>query len=83
MRAARIGAQDYRRPAHLSRLLGYGTLPPVGAALGRLMELEEQKERERLSVNAGYSFREHVDLLIALLAEARLLQKARASDGLT
>jgi hypothetical protein len=47
------------------------------------MELEEQKERERLSVNAGYSFREHVDLLIALLAEARLLQKARASDGLT
>ena len=38
MRAARIGAEDYRRGVHLPRLLGYGVLPRHGAALIKLME---------------------------------------------
>ena len=37
MRAARIGAQEYRRTGHLPRILGYGILPRHGDALMRLV----------------------------------------------
>ena len=37
MRAARIGAQDYRRETLLPRLLGYGVLPRHADALMRLI----------------------------------------------
>ena len=47
IRAARIGAQDYRRDRHLQRLLGYGGLPRPAAALMRLIELERELEVSR------------------------------------
>ena len=40
MRAARIGAQDYRREVQLLRLLGYGVLPRHADALIRLIDTE-------------------------------------------
>ncbi|MFL4471018.1 DUF6477 family protein [Tateyamaria armeniaca] len=48
IRAARIGAEDYRRAAHLPRILGYGHLPRHGNALMRLMEVEGELNALRL-----------------------------------
>lgn len=74
MRAARIGAQEYRRGASLPRLLGYGTLPRHGPALMRLMEMEAELETSRTAVLATYSLTRHVDVLIAIVGEARALR---------
>ncbi|MBW4708808.1 hypothetical protein KX928_13545 [Roseobacter sp. YSTF-M11] len=79
MRAARIGAEDYRRSVHLPRLLGYGVLPKHGAALLRLMEIEAELNVQRTSGNASYSLIRHVDVLIAMLGEARVLRAAQAA----
>lgn len=77
MRAARIGAEDYRRTAHLPRLLGYGSLPRHSAALIKLMQIEAELEESRIQNDASYSLVRHVDVLIALVGEARVLRRAR------
>lgn len=79
MRAARIGAQDYHRSAHLPRLLGYGALPRHGAALMRLIEIEGGLEDQRTASDASYSLIRHVDVLIAMVGEARVLRAAQAA----
>lgn len=79
MRAARIGAQDYRRAAHLPRLLGYDALPRHGAALLKLIEIEATLEDQRTGSDASYSLIRHLDVLIAMVAEARILRMAQAS----
>jgi hypothetical protein len=77
MRAARIGAEDYRREVHLPRLLGYGVLPRHGAALLKLIELEGNLNDQRVNGNTSYSLFKHVDLLIAMLGEARILRASQ------
>lgn len=72
VRAARHGQADYRRAQHLPRLLGYGALPAPGAALAALMEMEETHEARRREDDAAWSAARHVEVLIALMAEARL-----------
>ena len=79
MRAARIGADDYRREIHLPRLLGYGQLPRHGSAVIKLMEIEGELNEQRLSGDTGYSLVRHVDVLIAMVAEARILRAAQAA----
>lgn len=79
MRAARIGAEDYRRSSHLQRVLGFGKLPRHGAALLRLIELEAELNLQRTSGDAGYSLITHVDVLIAMVAEGRVLRAANAA----
>jgi hypothetical protein len=79
MRAARIGADDYRRGVHLPRLLGYGMLPRHGAALMKLMELENDLNAQRVSGNTSYSLIKHVDILIAMVGESRILRAAQAA----
>ncbi len=74
VRAARIGAQDYRRDRHLQRLLGYGALPRPAAALMRLIELERGVDEQRRNDDAGYSLPRHLDVLIAMMGEAQLLR---------
>lgn len=74
MRAARIGAEDYNRSVHLPRLMGYGVLPRHGAALLRLMELEADLNAQRTQKDASYSLIKHVDVLIAMVGEARILR---------
>ncbi len=78
IRAARIGVQDYRRDPHLHRLLGYGALPRSGAAIMKLMELETDLDNRRRSADAGYSVARHVELLVALMGEARILRESRS-----
>lgn len=79
MRAARIGAEDYRRTAHLPRLLGYGNLPRHGAALMKLMQMEAELEDSRTAGDASYSLVRHLDVLIALVGEARVLRASQSS----
>lgn len=78
IRAARVGVMDYRRSTHLRRHLGAGTLPRNGPALMRLVEMEQALNDRRLSRDASYSASAHVDLLIAMMGEARLLRASRA-----
>jgi len=78
MRAARIGADEYRRAAHLPRLLGYRTLPGPSNACMQLMALESDWEEKRVNSDASYSMVRHLDVLIALVAEARTLRAAQS-----
>lgn len=74
VRAARLGAQDYRRNRHLQRILGYGDLPRTAVALMRLIEVERGLNDQRRADDAGYSLPRHVDVLIAMMGEAQLLR---------
>lgn len=74
IRAARHGLCDYRRERDLRRLINAATPPSPEAAFARLHDAEEQAEETRRNGDAGYSLTRHVDLLIAMLAEARLLR---------
>lgn len=71
IRAARIGLQDYRREVHLRRLLRDGPLPQSTAALVRLLETEAGLDEERRLAASGYSPARHVEVLIAMMGEAR------------
>jgi hypothetical protein len=73
IRAARFGLVDYRRDRDLRRLIEI-ELPP-DRALSRLLEVEEQIEETRKAGDAGYSANRHIDVLIALLGEARMLPR--------
>jgi hypothetical protein len=82
MRAARIGAQSYRRDGHLPRLLGYGILPRHGQALMRLLDIEAELEAHRTQFGAAYSVARHVDVLIAIIGEAQALRAAQTGPQL-
>ena len=77
MRAARIGAEAYVRDIHLPRLLGYGVLPRHGHALMKLMDMEANLNDLRKNGNASYSLVRHVDCMIAILGEARILRASQ------
>jgi hypothetical protein len=72
MRAARFGMGEYRRERDLRRLLKMAGAPQD--ALPHLIEVEERLEATRLAGDATYSVARHIDVLIALLAEARLVR---------
>lgn len=74
IRAARIGAQEYSRKTHLCRLLGYATLPRSGQALMRLIEIEAELDQRRCAKDAAYSVSRHVEVLCAMMGEARLMR---------
>jgi hypothetical protein len=78
IRAARIGLQEYCREGHLRRLLP-GTEPGRGAAtLRALIEMEAALDAQRRAGAACYSACRHVDVLIAMMGEARLLRASTA-----
>ena len=74
MRAARHGAEDYRRTVHLPRLLGYGSLPGHNQALVSLIEIEDFLNTKRIKQEADYPLMRHIEVLIAILGEARILR---------
>lgn len=78
IRAARHGVQDYQRDRDLRRLIKASAAPSPESALASLFSAEERIEQTRRAGDAGYSITRHVELLIALMAEARLFQN-RAS----
>ena len=77
MKAARIGAGDYKRSVHLTRILGTSGAPQSESVLIRLMDAEESLNDQRLSEDAAYDMLRHVDVLIALVAEAQNWAEAR------
>ncbi|MCV6586876.1 MAG: DUF6477 family protein [Marinibacterium sp.] len=81
VRAARLGAKDYNRDRHLQRILGYGALPRSGPALMRLLELERDMDDMRRAEDHAYSLSRHLDLLIALVGEARVLNAMQVAQG--
>lgn len=78
IRAARFGAEDYRRERHLRRILRCSALPRTGTAILRLVEIEAALNADRLEGAASYSVAEHVEVLAALMGEARLLRALQA-----
>lgn len=75
IRAARIGVAQYRREQDLKRLLRAGRAPAPGTGMSRLLTIEQDLEAIRLSGDATYSITKHVEILVALMAEARLLRR--------
>ncbi len=78
-RAARLGADAYRRESCLPRVLGYGTVPRAAEALLLLMQQEAEMNDKRKAGDTGYSLPLHLDLLIAMVGEARLLRRSQIS----
>lgn len=83
LRTARHGTTEYLRDTDLRRILRLPATPAPGiATLRHLMELEEGCEalRTRPPHEVGNPWRaaRHVEVLIALIAEARLLAEAVA-----
>jgi hypothetical protein len=75
IRAARFGLSDYRRDRDLRRLIE-ASVPPE-TALTRLLSVEDGMEQTRRAGDASYSIARHIEVLIALMAEARVvLRKA-------
>jgi hypothetical protein len=74
IRAARFGLTEYRRERDLRRLID-GAAPPE-VAVSRLLCEERKMEEDRCRGDAGYSVARHIELLIALLAEAQSVSRA-------
>lgn len=70
--AARFGLCDYNRERTLRRLLRESVPPSPAAALERLLQIEARMEATRRDASAGYSAARHIEILIALMGEARL-----------
>lgn len=75
IRAARIGADDYKRDLHLPRILGRG-LPRHAVALELLMDKEEGLDQARRCHAPDYAMVQHVEVMVAIIAEARALRLA-------
>ena len=74
VRAARFGIDLYRRDRDLARLLPDMHQPGTGAALVALLEEERAENESRLAQDAHYALVRHIDLLTAIMAEARDLE---------
>ncbi|MEM1373764.1 MAG: DUF6477 family protein [Pseudomonadota bacterium] len=73
--AARHGVEDYNRARHLRRILCEQRLPSSGEAAMRLMEIEAYHDEARRTGDGSYSLSRHIDVLIALMAEAQMLRQ--------
>jgi hypothetical protein len=78
LRTARIGLAEYERERDLRRVLRLPAAPAPGPAtvLALLdLEAEQEAQRTRVPLEIGDTWRpaRHVEVLIALLAEARLM----------
>jgi len=74
VRTARFGVDEYKRSIHLPRILRSPSLPKCAEALVKLLELERRMNDHRLAARAEYSISKHVEVLIAIMAEARDLR---------
>jgi len=72
IRAARCGLSDYRRERDLRRLIDAVASPE--RAMSRLINEEERIEETRRRGDASYSVARHIEVLIAMMAEVRLMR---------
>ncbi|MBE1293469.1 MAG: hypothetical protein GJ677_13370 [Rhodobacteraceae bacterium] len=78
LRSAKLGAIEYTRNQHLRRYFADKKMPSHCEALTRLLELEVKVDAQRKNDSAAYSLIDHIDLLIAVLGEARLLRATQS-----
>ncbi|MBW6505503.1 MAG: hypothetical protein K0B00_01995 [Rhodobacteraceae bacterium] len=79
IRAARLGLADYNRSRDLRRIVRSTETIAPERAVAYLIAAEAEMEETRRAGAAQYSLVRHIDVLIALLAEARLLTGPRLS----
>lgn len=73
IRAARFGLQDYRRDRDLRRILA---VPATAESnVPRLLAEEERLELIRRTDDLNYPVARHIEVLVALIAEIRLLPR--------
>ncbi|MCG6904204.1 MAG: DUF6477 family protein [Rhodobacter sp.] len=75
--AARHGLADYNRDRVLKRLTRSASVPSPKGAVSSLLGVEATLESARRSGDASYNVSRHVEVMIALLAEARLLAQPK------
>ena len=80
IRAARFGLTDYDRPRDLRRLLRRTTTPPPAHALIALLDLEAELDVLRQTGDVTYSPARHIEVLVAIMGEARLLPRPSHAD---
>lgn len=78
IRAARIAATGYRRERDLTRVLKTRRPACPERGLDTLLQIEAELEETRKTGTSAYNVTRHVEVLTAVIAEARLLQKLRA-----
>lgn len=82
VRAARFGLQDYNRKRDLKRVMRVNETPRPGMALSLLMAEEDALDHARRTGEATYSVARHIEILIAMMAEARLLPRPVPLTGI-
>ena len=75
LRAARAGLPAYDRVRHLRRIARLPAVPAPREALTVLMAEEVVHEADRRAGRATYSVARHLEILITILAEVRLLPR--------
>ncbi|MFM7334148.1 MAG: DUF6477 family protein [Tabrizicola sp.] len=73
MRAARFGLSDYRRERDLRRYVDRAGSPEE--TVTSLMTVEAGLEKTRIAGDAAYSVSRHIEVLIAIMAEAQFLRR--------
>ena len=79
VRAARIGANDLNRARSLRRLMPGEATPAPGQAFDILLKREAEMNDIRIEGGAAYSPARHVELLSALISEARIASLRNAA----
>lgn len=79
IRAARFGMTEYNRDRDLKRLLCSDNPASPERAVSQLIAEEQKLEATRQAGDAGYSLTRHIEILIALLSELRLLPRPELS----
>lgn len=78
IRAARHGVTEYDRNTRLPRLIDPGPGSAPETILQALLTAEAEAETHRKQGDATYSVHRHIELLVALMGEARHLTRRKA-----
>ncbi|SLN18546.1 hypothetical protein PSA7680_00645 [Pseudoruegeria aquimaris] len=79
--AAQHVCLNYNRSRDLPRLLGLLSPRDMAGCLQALVGAEQTMETKRKTGDATYSITRHIQLLAALISEARLTSAAAHDDG--
>ena len=72
VRAAKLALPEYNRDVDLRRITRMARTPTIAVALDKLLQQEDSLESARVSGKAAYDVHRHIQVLTAILAEARL-----------
>ena len=75
VQAGTIGARSYRRGPALGRILGKAPPPRSAVVLVQLIDIEADLNARRKKTDAGYNLVRHIEVMIALNAEAAILRE--------